>query len=148
MRDTERTAETSLGGIETPPARILIAEDEGAFRELLLCAFRDDGYDVVGVGNGPELRDLLRASIAAGARVAPFDLVVSDVVMPGGGGLEVLEAMRTVHRLPPIILMTAFGGADVHERARRAGAFAVLDKPFDLADLTALGERLLTQRSQ
>lgn len=147
MRDTQARAESTVAGTKAPPPRILIAEDERAFRELLLCAFHGDGYDVVGVANGPELRELLGASLSPGSPVPPFDLVVSDIVMPGGGGLEILEALRAVQRLPPVVIMTAFGSADVHDRARRAGACAVLDKPFDIAELTALGDRLLGQRA-
>lgn len=128
---------------EKQRARILIAEDDWAFRELLLWAFDADGYEVIGVSNGSDLLSLLAASLLPDSGVAPFDLVVSDVRMPGWNGLLALEDLSRSRRMPPIIVMTAFGSHEVHERASRAGAVAVLDKPFDIADLTALSDRLL-----
>ena len=126
--------------------RILIAEDDWAFRELLLWAFEADGYDVVAVGNGTDLLDVLASSLLSSSSVKPFDLVVSDIRMPGWSGLLALEELSRSPMMPPIVLITAFGSEEVHERAARAGAAAVLDKPFDIADLTALGDRLLAHR--
>ncbi len=128
-------------------ARVLIAEDDWAFRELLLWAFEADGYEVVGVSSGAELLDLLAASLLAHSGVSPFDLVVSDIRMPGWSGLLALEELSRSRTMPPIIAMTAFGNEEVHERATRAGAVAVVDKPFDIADLTALSDRILFHRS-
>jgi len=62
------------------------------------------------------------------------DLIVSDVRMPGWSGLDLLRFLRHRRSAIPVVLITAFGDRDTHERAARLGA-AVLDKPFALADL-------------
>ena len=55
--------------------------------------------------------------------------------MPGCSGLDLLACLRHFDWNTPVILITAFGNAETHDQARRLGAFAVFDKPFDLADL-------------
>jgi CheY-like chemotaxis protein len=148
MRNTERAPSRSNDSPTAPERRrprVLIAEDDWAFRELLLWAFEADGYHVVGVANGADVLGLLASSMLAGSGIAPFDLVISDIKMPGWTGLLALEELARNRRMPPIVAMTAFGSQEVHERATRAGAVAVLDKPFDIADLTALTDRLLAQ---
>lgn len=127
--------------------RLLIAEDEWAFRVLLLLAFEDEGYDVVTVGNGPKLLEVLASSILPNSGIEPFDLVVSDVRMPGWNGLLALEDLCRSPLVPPVVVITAFGSHELHQRAEQAGAAAVLDKPFDLAELTALGHRLIAQHA-
>jgi len=128
-------------------ARVLIADDDWAFRDLLLFAFEDEGYDVVSVGDGALLLDILDASLLPNSGIKPFDLVISDVRMPGWVGLPALENLSSSPHAPPIVVITAFGSEEVHQRVQRAGAVAVLDKPFDVADLTALSRRVLSQRA-
>ena len=72
-----------------------------------------------------------------------FDVVVSDVRMPGWSGVNVLLTMRHQADPCPIVLITAFGDERLHEQAMKAGAFAILDKPFELDDLRALVNRLM-----
>jgi len=127
--------------------RLLIAEDEWAFRIMLLLAFEDEGYEVVTVGNGPKLLEVLATSMLPNSGIEPFDLVVSDVRMPGWSGLLALEDLCRSPLVPPVVVITAFGSDALHERAEQAGAAAVLDKPFDLADLTALGRRLVSRHA-
>jgi CheY-like chemotaxis protein len=127
-------------------ARVLIAEDDWAFRDLLLLAFEDDGYDVVAVGDGASLLDVLGTSMLPKSDIKPFDLVVSDLRMPGWAGLVALENLSRSPQVPPVVVITAFGSEDVHRRAEQAGAVAVLDKPFDVAELTALSRRVLSRQ--
>jgi len=134
-------------GRRSTPARVLIAEDDWAMRELLLWAFEADGYEVHSVASGPALLDTLASSLLPDSDVRPFDLVVSDIRMPGWSGLPALESLCRSRTIPPIVVITAFGSEEVHERAEHAGAIVVLDKPFDIADLTALGDRLIAHRA-
>lgn len=115
------------------PLRVLLAEDDSAFRELLIQTLTCDGHHVTAVGDGHALQDALRAIDAR--RLAEPDVILSDVRMPGASGLEVLCGMRHTPLGSRVILMTAFGDADLHDRARAAGAYATFDKPFDLDDL-------------
>jgi len=115
--------------------RILVAEDDVEMRSLVASVLRKGGYQVVEAESGPELFD--RAGWAAhnGGSQAPIDLVISDVRMPGCSGLEALSLLRQLGFAAPVIVVTAFGDAATHAEAARLGAKAVLDKPFDLADL-------------
>ena len=69
-------------------------------------------------------------------------MIVSDVRMPGLDGLSVLRALRRHPWCPPVIIITAFGEAGLHEEALRLGATTVLDKPFEVDRLRAEVERL------
>ena len=123
--------------------RLLLAEDDAAFRTLLQMALAGDGYDVVAVKDGSELLERLSVSLSSGSASDRFDVVVSDVRMPGWTGLNVLLSMRHEANPPPVVLITAFGDERLHEQAMKAGAVAVLDKPFELDDLRALVSRLM-----
>jgi CheY-like chemotaxis protein len=128
-------------------ARVLIAEDDFAFRDLLSFAFEDDGYEVVTVPDGYALLETLGSSVLPGSSTKPFDLVVSDLMMPRFGGLGTLERLSHSPLLPPLVVITAFGSDEVHRRALQAGAVSVLDKPFDLQDLVRLSRRVIAKRS-
>ena len=128
-------------------ARLLIAEDDWAFRDMLVWAFEEEGYDVVAVGNGADMLHILASSMLPRSGVKEFDLIVSDLRMPGWSGLPGIEKLGNNPLLPPIVLITAFGSEEVHQRAKRAGAVATLDKPFDLRQLIALAGGLLARPS-
>ena len=115
--------------------RVLIAEDDFELRALIARAFAEDGYYVLEVENGRELFDLL-------AGLVQVDLVVSDVRMPGGSGLAALAGFRKRNPSTPFVIITAFGNEALHQEARRLGATAVVDKPFEMDDLRALARRL------
>jgi DNA-binding response OmpR family regulator len=116
--------------------RILLAEDDYELRRLIASNLRRIGCDVVEACDGAELIDRVGASLRQDLLLG-FDLVISDVRMPGWSGLEILEGMRSVGCRTPVILITAFGDEDVHRAADHAGALAVFDKPFDIAELDA-----------
>jgi FixJ family two-component response regulator len=65
-----------------------------------------------------------------------------DLNMPGMGGLELLEQLRRLEIALPVIIVTGQGDADVAERARRAGAFAFLEKPVDHTLIAAVDRAL------
>jgi DNA-binding response OmpR family regulator len=71
--------------------------------------------------------------------LGPPDAIIMDVRMPGYSGIHILAALRAAQWSTPVILITAFGDARVHEEGARLGAAVVFDKPFDIDDLrTAL----------
>jgi CheY-like chemotaxis protein len=141
------TAPRQPGGEPKHRARVLIAEDDYAFRDMLVLAFEDDGYDVVAVANGYLLLETLGSSLLTRSAIKPFDLVVSDMLMPCWSGLATLEKLGRSPLVPPVVVITAFGSDEVHRRAKQAGAVSVLDKPFDIQELLDLGRRVLTQKS-
>ena len=125
------------------PHRLLLAEDDGPFRFLLTSALRKDGYQIVAVSNGVDLMDILGDSLSPDGTFAAFDLVLSDLRMPGWPGLEALAKVGRNPGMPPFILFTAFGDEDTHKRALEIGALILLDKPFDIDYLRELAAQVL-----
>jgi len=138
VKARSETAVSHLG-----PRRLLLAEDDGPFRFLLTMALRRDGYQIVAVSNGVDLLDILGDSLSRDGTLAPFDLVLSDLRMPGWPGLEALAEIGRNPGMPPLILFTAFGDEDTHKRALEIGALTLLDKPFDIDYLRDLAAQVL-----
>jgi len=131
---------------DASPCRILLAEDDRALRSLLTGVLIRSGYEVVAVADGTQLLEALGASLAHERQTADFDLVISDVRMPGWSGLQVLADLYGVVARPPMVLITAFGDDAFHQHARQLGALT-MDKPLDVDDLRrVVGDLLLRQR--
>lgn len=126
------------------PARILLCEDDAEMRALLAWSLRRRHYDVTECVDGSELASKLGAHVVFGEE-AHFDLVISDIRMPGATALEVLEAMHDFEELPPVILITSFGDAHTHNEAKRLGVAALFDKPFEISDLLIKARELLAE---
>lgn len=120
---------------------IAIVDDDGDVRSLLEAFLSRDGYEIASLANGGELLRRLGPEASALGR-AP-ELIVLDVRMPGLNGLEVLAILREARLGTPVIIITAFSDRPTHEAAKRLGALAVFEKPFDIEDLRhAIGEAL------
>jgi CheY-like chemotaxis protein len=126
--------------------RLLVAEDDQALRELMVQVLRSDGHEVVAVADGNDLLDTLAGSLNPKTGMDPFDLVISDVRMPGQSGLNAFAQVGYGPRMPPVVFMTAFGDEDVHQRAIHLGAIAVLDKPVDFDQLRLFVTSYLSHR--
>ena len=114
---------------------ILLAEDDAELRELLSLALRNAGLTVVEASDGYALLDRLADAIEDDGSLGRYDLIVSDVRMPGYSGIDVLMGTRQLPGLPPVVLITGFGDPKTHDLAKRLGAVAVFDKPVDLDEL-------------
>ncbi|WP_052464531.1 response regulator [Geoalkalibacter subterraneus] len=125
----------------TSRPRILLAEDDGEMREMLSFALWREGYAVESMPDGASL--LQRLEEGCTSEAIDWDLVISDIHMPGITGMEVLEYLKTRRNLPPLMLITAFGDEQTHKLARRLGAVVLLDKPFDLQDLMSQVRRVI-----
>ncbi len=110
--------------LDTHP-HIVLAEDDRELRDLLLFVLTRAGYRVTVCENGLQLLEMLEDA-------TEIDLVISDLRMPALTGLEVLESQNGNPTRPPFICMTAFGDDKTHQEARKLGAAATIDKPFDL----------------
>ena len=122
-------------GVKKRTLKILVAEDDGEMRRLLASVLAKDGYEVIEAESGIELIDFFGLALFEKSPCSPVDLVISDLRMPGYSGLEVLSRLRARNCSVPFILITAFGGEEIHRSARDLGAAAVFDKPFDMEDL-------------
>lgn len=112
-------------------ACVIVADDDRDTRRLLAAAIRSTGLEVIEACDGREL--LGHFSALGGAD--GLRLIVSDVQMPHCTGLSALAEIREASPTLPVILITAFGDEDTHAEARRLGAAAVFNKPFDLRQL-------------
>lgn len=127
--DTTRRARARL---------VLLAEDDEEMRSFLASALLRDGYRVIAISDSIELGDFLAGAGARHETIDDVDVIVSDIHMPGRTSLEVFADFSGIAARIPIVLITAFGSAETHRRARSLGATAVLDKPFELAELRAV----------
>jgi len=122
--------------------RILLAEDDLEMRRLLAWSLERGGYRVTECADGITL--LRQLGLMDPLRGKPdYDLVISDVRMPGYTGLQVLESIRACDDCPPVVLISAFADAATREKADRLGAAELLPKPFDVDELLAAVRRLL-----
>ena len=114
--------------------RILLAEDDDSMRVYLARALERTGYHVVAVDNGAAAIPLLQSE--------PFDLLLTDIVMPEMDGIEL--AQKAAEIAPDIRVMFITGFAAVALKAGRKTPDAkVLSKPFHLRDLVAEVERMV-----
>ena len=119
--------------------RILIAEDEALLRQNLCKIFRQGGYEVVTVANGEQALAALRDE-------SGFDIVVSDLTMPGADGLEVLRQARGVAPQTFVLLITGNATIETAIEALRQGAYDYIVKPFAVDDVVAKVARLMERR--
>jgi DNA-binding NtrC family response regulator len=113
---------------------VLIAEDDAEMRAVVAESLRRGGYAVTEACDGADALDCLGTCIDRDARP---DVVIADVRMPHLTGLHLLASIHELAAPPPVVLITAFGGPDLHAAAMRLGAVAVFDKPFDVDALCA-----------
>ena len=116
---------------------ILLVEDKESLRRVLRLTLESAGYTVA------EAEDA-RAAAQALAR-EPFRLVLTDLRMPHGSGLDVLRASKEANPEAPVVLMTAYGSVDEAVQAMKDGAHDFLQKPVDSNHLLLLVERALEQ---
>jgi len=126
--------------------RLLVAEDDQALREMIVVLLKADGYEVVAVKNGLELLSILVVSMKPESQIRSFDLVISDVRMPGTTGPRAFSQIGGGPEVPPVLFMTAFGDEELRDEAVQVGALAVLDKPVDFDDLRVFVKDYLTRR--
>jgi PAS domain S-box-containing protein len=112
-------------------ARVLIADDNADMREYLSNLLRTSGYEVSDVGDGLMALEAIHSQVP--------DLVISDVMMPGLDGLELLTALRSDPRTAalPVLLLSARAGQEASIEGLLAGADDYLVKPFAAAELLA-----------
>ena len=122
-------------------ANILLIDDDDLLSEGLAEGLRGAGHSVTLAPNGP-------AGLAAAARILP-DIVITDVLMPGMDGIEVLRTLRARGFEVPVIAMSGggrLGAGMVLDMVTALGAAGVLVKPFSRQELLALVTRCLTDR--
>lgn len=116
-------------------AVVLVVEDDRDMRSLLCDEFWSAGYQLREAKDGDEAFLAVLQSVP--------DLILTDLRMPAGGA-DYISRLRTVAPHCPIIVMTAFGDAELRAEVLQAGASAYFDKPVRISDLKVRVEELLT----
>jgi nitrogen regulation protein NR(I) len=108
-------------------AHVLIVDDEPNIRRVLAAMLKRDGYEVTTAADGEQGLAVLQRT--------PVHVVVTDLVMPRLGGMELLARVRAEYPDIPVILITAHGTVDSAVAALKAGAFDYVTKPFEQEEL-------------
>ena len=120
---------------------MLVCDDERTLREMLRVLVRRAGYT-------PTVVDGVTAARAALAeRETPFDAVITDLMMPDGSGIDVLEAAKARSDATQVVMITAHATTERAVEAMRKGAYDYLEKPFDNRVLIATLEKALEKRA-
>ena len=139
MSPSLRPSERPLDLGHTP--RVLVVDDEQGLRDMLSILLRREGYDVS-----------LASSFTTGVEAAlgaptPFDLVLTDLMMPDGSGLDVLSRAKARSENTEVIVMTAYGDVETAIDAMKRGAYDFVTKPFATSELRALARKALERRA-
>jgi DNA-binding NtrC family response regulator len=111
--------------------KVLLVEDKRGMRSMLTTALREEGFEVSTASTGNTALKLLDGP-------ERFDLILTDVCLPGADGMEVLAASMKSNPWAPVILMTAYGSIELAVDAMKQGARDFITKPFDLEELIGL----------
>ena len=117
---------------------ILLVEDKESLRRVLRMTLENAGYSVTEAADA-------RAAIDEIARV-PHKIVLTDLRMPNGSGIDVLHASRNADSDVPVIVMTAYGTIESAVEAMRLGAFDYIQKPFTEQELLVKVAKALDNR--
>jgi nitrogen regulation protein NR(I) len=116
--------------------KLLVIEDDETVRDVLRSCLGEKGFAVTLAQNGETGLDTLRAE--------KFDLILTDLVMPGITGMDVLKEVVAARISVPVIVMTAHGTVQTAVEAMRLGAFDYITKPFNLDELMIVLEKALS----
>jgi two-component system response regulator PilR (NtrC family) len=119
--------------------RILVIDDDLSLRELMQMILRTAGHETDLAKDGQEGLDM---ALGGG-----YDLIISDIRMPGKSGLEVLKGLRAAGKQTTLILISAYASAETAVEAMRDGAYDFIPKPFKPVDLLSAADSGLAHRS-
>ena len=119
-------------------SNILVVDDELSMRELLEIFFLKEGHTVEVCSDGTEGVRKLHES--------EFDLVITDLRMPGAHGMVVLQRCRELYPDTPVIVMTAYASTETAIAAMKMGAFDYFSKPFQLEEVKVVIDKALERR--
>ena len=106
--------------------RVLVVDDDSAVRKFMVEALSEAGHSVAAAADGEGALEM--------CRTGQFDLLVTDLMMPGMSGLQLLQEVRRTSRSTEVIVITAHASLDAAIEALRLGAYDFISKPFDNVD--------------
>ena len=117
---------------------ILLIDDDQSLRRVIEYSLVENGFSVRPAASGEEGLAFLQKE--------PFDVVITDITMPGMNGMEVLEKVRKADPVLPVIIITAYGTIESAVSAMKQGAFDYITKPFNRDELRLTLDRALKMR--
>ena len=125
--------------------RIFIADDEAALLHTMAFTLRRKGYEVAIAEDG---KNALSQITEAYQNDKSFDLIITDIQMPGLSGLELITKIRETGIDTPILAITGFGNMQMVVELMRAGCKDYLDKPFSMNEFLDRISKLLFQKGE
>jgi two-component system, NtrC family, response regulator AtoC len=110
--------------------RVLVVDDEENLRHMLQILLRREGYEAVGAVSVEAALTELESN--------PYDIIITDLRMPGRSGLELLDEVRQRNLQTTVVVMTAYGSKEVAIEAMKRGAYDYLSKPFEADEVVLL----------
>lgn len=125
--------------------RILIVDDESSMRDMLSILLKKEKYEITTASNCAKALGLLDKEI--------FDLIITDIKMPNGSGMDILKAVKKISNNTVVIMMTAYGTTENAVEAMKLGAYDYIIKPFKVDEVklvikNALEKRKLKEENQ
>ncbi len=127
-------------------AHVFVVDDDECIRAAVCAILKRATYDCTCFPDVPSCLDELKAQSRALAEGC--DLLITDVKMPGKGGLDLLQEVRTLFPWIPVIVMTAYGSIPMSVQAVKTGAFDFIEKPVEEAKLLSVVESALIKGAE
>lgn len=124
--------------MENQKGRILVVEDEKSMRDVLKILLEEEGYEVSTASDGVEGMETIRDNI--------FDLVITDIKMPGADGFAVLKLVKEAYPETIVIMVTAFGTAESAIDAMKQGAYDYINKPFKIDEIRLIVKKAFEKK--
>ena len=118
-------------------AHILLAEDDESLRKFLAAALVKAGHAVTDFGDGSEAYECIKGFT--------FDLLLTDIVMPGMDGIELAKRAAEMNAALKIMFITGFAAVALHPNSEAPKTAKVLSKPFHLREIVAEVERMMSE---
>ncbi|WP_005035412.1 response regulator [Holophaga foetida] len=123
--------------VSQTPHQLLLVDDDALIRETLAEFLHSEGFRVTAAQDGESAEAFLRAANP------PFDLVLTDLVMPGKGGMDVLRAALQINPSCTVLVLSGFGSVREANEAMDQGAYGLVNKPFHLDQLRNILRRIM-----
>jgi DNA-binding NtrC family response regulator len=119
--------------------KILLVDDDNSLRDMLSIVLKKEGYDVVSLENAMLALKILKKR--------SFDLIISDIKMPGISGIKLLSKIKSINNEIPIIMITAYASTNDAVEAMKLGAEDYITKPFNLDELKIIINKALYKKN-
>ncbi len=119
------------------PIKVLVVDDDQTLRAALFRIYSRKGFHVITTASAKEAEQVISSETS-------IDLVLLDIKLPDGDGIEILRLVKKKYDQTPVIVLTGFGSVDLAVEATKLGAYHFMTKPFNIEELTLLSDKSLS----